>query len=181
MTTSQENTLYGVVAEFNTPEEIMHAAEAARDAGYKEIRAYTPYRLEGLSEILKLEEKKLPWVVYIGILVGITSGFALQYYTDVINYPLNIAGRPYLSWPAFIMPMYELGILFGALGAFFGMLLSNGLPLPYHPIFNTPDFALGSGKRFYLCIKVTDKRFHLQQTREFLQGLHPQSVSDVQS
>jgi hypothetical protein len=181
MTTAQVNTLYGVVAEFSTPEEILHAAKEVRAAGYQEIRAYTPYRLEGLSEILKYKETALPWVVYIGILVGLASGFALQYYTDVINYPLNIGGRPYLSWPAFIMPMYELAILFGALGAFFGMLLRNGLPLPYHPIFNTPDFALGSGNRFYLCIKVTDKRFHLQRTQEFLQSLNPKAVSEVES
>jgi len=181
MTTSQDNTLYGLVAEFDTPDALIHAAEVTREAGYQEIRAYTPFWIEQLSEVLEYKENVLPWLVYGGLFVGLVSGFALQYYTDVINYPLNIGGRPYNSWPAFFMPMYELAILFGALGAFLGMLLRNGLPLPYHPIFNVPDFEVASGKNFYLVIKVTDKRLHLQRTRQFLQGLAAKSVGEVKS
>jgi hypothetical protein len=181
MVTSQANQLYGLVAEFRDAEELVHAAEQAKSAGYDEIRAYTPYRIEALSKVLGHRENLLPWLVYFAIFLGIIVGFVMQYWSDVINYPINVAGRPLNSWPSFIIIMFELAILFSALVTFGGMLLRNGLPLPYHPIFNTPDFDLSSGTRFYLCIKVTDRQFHLQRTREFLQTLNPKVVSEAKA
>jgi len=171
--------MYGLVAAFDDEEHLVAAAKQAKAAGYKNLRAFTPFRVEALAEVIGKPANVLPWLVVGALIVGAILGYVLQYYTDVISYPINVGGRPFNSWPAFMIVCFELAILFAALTAVGGLFVLNGLPQPYHPIFNTPDFDLASGERFYLCVEVADQRFHLQRTREFLQSLDPQSVSEV--
>jgi len=173
--------LYGLVAEFQNGDRLIEAVKELKDAGYKDIKAFTPYRVEGLGEALELEAKSLSWVVFIALIVGALVGFTMQYYTDVISYPLNIGGRPLNSWPSFTIITFELAILFGALATAGAMLILNGLPLPYHPIFNTPNFELSSGNRFYLCIESQDEQFDRQETMRFLSSLNPRSVNEARS
>ena len=172
-------SMYGLVAEFGDEESLLHAAEQAKAAGYKNLRAFTPFRVEGLAEVLDTHSNVLPWLVVGALFVGAAAGYVMQYYTDVISYPVNVGGRPFNSWPAFVLVCFELAILFGALTTVGGLFLSCGLPLPYHPVFNTADFELSSGRRFYLCIEATDRRFQRQRTRQFLESLGPNAVSEA--
>jgi hypothetical protein len=172
-------SVYGIVAEFGDEESLLHAAQAARAAGYKDLRAFTPFRVEGLAEVLNNHSTVLPWLVVVALVVGATLGFIMQYYTDVVSYPINVGGRPLNSWQAFVLVCFELAILFGALTTVGGLFISCGLPLPYHPIFNTANFELSSGRRFYLCIESTDRRFQPQRTRQFLENLGPRAVSEA--
>jgi hypothetical protein len=179
MSNHGERTMYGLVAEFHDEEQLKHAAEQVRAAGYKNVRAFTPFRVEGLHEILGQHSSLLPWLVLLAMGAGVLAGYAMQYYTDVISYPMNVGGRPLNSWPSFVIICFELAILFGGLTALGGMLAFNGLPLPYHPIFNTPNFELATGNRFYLCIEATDRRFHLQRTRQFLESTGANAVNEA--
>ena len=171
--------IYGLMAEFDTPGALVSATRAARDKGYRKLDAYSPYPVEELSEVLHLHRNKLPLIVLIcGILGGI-SGFLLQYYVTVIYFPINIAGRPLNSWPAYIIITFELTILFGALSTVLGLLALCGLPMPYHPTFNVPRFALASRNRFFLCIESADPLFDQEKTAEFLESMEPREVSEV--
>ncbi|WP_052343987.1 DUF3341 domain-containing protein [Kallotenue papyrolyticum] len=172
--------LYGLMAEFDRPEDLVEAARRAREAGYTRMDAYTPFPVHGLDEALGLRRTRLPLVVLIGGIVGAISGYALQYWTSVIDYPLNIGGRPYHSWPAFIPVTFETTVLFAAFAAVLGMLALNGLPMPYHPVFNAPRFELASRSHFFLCIEAKDPRFDEQRTRQFLESLQPHGVYDVE-
>lgn len=180
MSKKNETCLYGLVAEFNDPADMLRAARQVREAGYTDVSAFTPYRIEGLNRALGKRKSILPWLVVGAIFLGFGAGFLLQYYTDVFSYPVNIGGRPFNSWPAFMIICFELAVLFGAFTAFGGMLVFSELPLPYHPIFNTPRYDLSSNDRFYLCIEVTDSRFNLQRTKQFLLGLGPTAVNEAQ-
>jgi Alternative complex III, ActD subunit len=172
--------IYGVLGEFETERQILHAAEKAREAGYRRLDAYAPFPVEGLSEALGLKRNKVPLITLIGGLGGGLGGFFFQYWVNVISYPLNIAGRPLNSWPAFIPVTFELTILGASLSAVFGMLALNGLPQPYHPLFNNERFAKhATSDRFYLCIEARDKKFHLAEVARFLQGLDAHHVSEV--
>lgn len=171
--------LYGYVAEFDSPDELLEAARKTKAAGFTEVRAFSPYYVPGLADILGQTNKALPYIVLIGIVVGASLGFLLQWYTDVLDYPVIIAGRPFNSWQAFLIISFELGILGGALAATGAMLIPSNLPLPYHPAFNTPNFQQASRSRFFLAVLTTDRRFHLQRTREFLEALAPDAVSVV--
>ncbi|MEM7348550.1 MAG: DUF3341 domain-containing protein, partial [Chloroflexota bacterium] len=144
-----------------------------------DIKAFSPYRVEGLAGALGLESNILPWIAFIALFVGAAIGFSMQYYTDVISYSLNVGGRPLNSWPSFTIITFELAILFTALATAGGMLILNGLPLPYHPIFNTPNFELASGNKFYLCIEARDKQFDRVETLRFLSDLNPKSVNEA--
>jgi hypothetical protein len=175
-----EPQLYGVLAEFETAQQLMHAAEKVRDAGYKHMDAYAPFPVEGLSEALGLGRNKVALVTLLGGLCGGLGGFGFEYWVNVVSYPMNVAGRPLNSWPAFIPVTFELTVLGAALSAVFGMLALNGLPRPHHPVFNLQRFARASTDRFFICIEASDPKFHLADTARFLEGLHPQHVTEVQ-
>ena len=167
--------IYGLMAEFGTPDQLIEAAERAKTQGYRRVEAYSPFPIEGLAEAVGFRRNLLPLVVLIGGIVGGSGGFFMQWFANVIHYPLNVGGRPYNSWPAFIVITFELTILFAALSAVLGMLAMNGLPTPYHPVFNVPRFEMASTDRFFLTIEARDKKFDLRATKEFLQGLGGQA------
>ena len=172
-------TLYGLMAEFNTPGELVTAAERVRLAGYRNFDAYSPIPIEELSEAMGMRRTRLPLIVLIGGIVGGLAGYGLEYWSSVIEYPMNVGGRPFHSWPQFIPVTFETTVLGAALSAFVGMWALNGLPQPYHPVFNVPAFERASRDRFFIVIEAADARFDLTATRRFLQGLHPVGVSDV--
>ena len=171
--------LYGLLAEFDSPTAIVNAARMAREAGYVKLDAYTPFPIHELDAALKLPRTILPWLVFAGGLTGLLGGFAMQYWMSAVDYPLNIGGRPLASWPAFVIPSYEMTILFASITAVVGMIALNGLPMPYHPLFNAPNFSHASADRFFLCIETKDPKFDAAGTRQFLEGLHPLGVTDV--
>jgi hypothetical protein len=180
MRTHPKPTLHGLVAEFNDPEDIVVAAERVTEAGYRHVDAYTPFPIHGLDEAIKFEDNRVPWTIFICGMLGCAFGYGLQCFVNMLDYPINIGGRPYQSWPSFIPVTFECTILFSAFGAVVGMLAMNGLPKPYHPIFNAPRFELASQDRFFLCIEATDPQFDREKTELFLESLHPQSVSAVE-
>jgi Alternative complex III, ActD subunit len=171
--------IHGVMGEFETPEQILAAAKAARAAGYKHIEAYTPIPVEGLSEEIGFRWTAVPLITLIGGLGGGLTGFGLQYWSAAITYPMNIAGRPLNSWPAFIPVTFELTVLGASIFAVVGMLALNKLPQPYHPVFNVERFARASTDRFFLCIEARDPQFNLAESARFLQSLNAQHVSEV--
>ncbi|HEV2176864.1 MAG TPA: DUF3341 domain-containing protein [Terriglobia bacterium] len=173
--------LYGLMAEFDNVETLMDAAHRTRAAGYRQIDAFTPFPVEGLSQAIGFHKTRLPLIVLIGGLVGCGGGFFLQWWPNVVGYPLDIGGKPHNSWPAFIPITFELTILCAALSTVFGMLALNGLPTPYHPVFNVERFALASRDRFFLCIKAKDRKFDRIRTGEFLSNLHARGVFEVES
>ncbi|HTS31177.1 MAG TPA: DUF3341 domain-containing protein [Bryobacteraceae bacterium] len=171
--------LYGVVAEFDSPSDLVRAARAAREQGYRKLDAYTPFPVEELTEALHLHKNRLPLIVLIGGILGGLTGFMLQYYVTVVYFPINVAGRPLLSWPAYIIITFELTILFAAISTVLGLLALCGLPMPYHAMFNVPRFALASRNRFFLCIEASDPMFDREGTCSFLETLEPREVSEV--
>ncbi|HUM05863.1 MAG TPA: DUF3341 domain-containing protein [Terriglobales bacterium] len=174
-------SVYGLMAEFDSPQELLDAAHKAHTAGYKKIDAYSPFPIEGLADAIGFHKNYVPLVTLIGGIIGGLSGYALQYYVHVISYPLNIGGRPFHSWPSFIIVTFEMTILFGGLAAVFGMLALNGLPQPYHPVFNVAEFAKASENKFFLVVDASDPHYDAADTRAFLKGLGPRAISEVPS
>jgi len=172
--------LYGVMAEFDTPEMLLDATRSAYRAGYRRMDAYSPFAVDGLAEALGFHHTRLPLIVLIGGILGGIGGFYLQYWISVIDYPLIVGGKPYNSWPAFIPVTFETTVLAAALSAVLGMLALNGLPMPYHPVFNVERFALASRDRFFLCIEAADPKFDSKATVEFLQSLQPKGIHEVE-
>jgi hypothetical protein len=171
--------VYGLMAEFDDPNALVAATVRAHREGYRRMDAYSPFPIEELHEALGRHHTRLPLVVLIGGLFGCLGGYALQYWVSAIAYPLNVGGRPFHSWPSFIPVTFECTILVAALSAVLGMLGLNGLPMPYHPVFNVPRFALASRNRFFLCIEARDHKFDLETTRHFLETLNPREVTTV--
>jgi uncharacterized membrane protein len=171
--------IYGVMAEFNNPTSLVNAAREARVRGYRKLEAYSPFPIEELTEALHLPKSKLPLIVLIGGILGGLTGYLMQYYVTVIYFPINVAGRPLHSWPMYIVITFELTILFAAISAVFGLLAVCGLPMPYHPVFNVPRFALASRSRFFLCIEARDPLFDRKATEEFLDSLDARRVTEV--
>ncbi len=163
--------LYGLLAAFEEPNSLLHAARAAHAAGYRNMNGYTPFPVHGLSQALGQKPKPVPLMTLIGGLTGGALAYGMLYYASVISYPINVGGRPLHSWPAFIPITFELTVLGASFAAFFGMLALNGLPHPYHPLFNVPSFSLASRDRFFLCIQAGDPQFDVVQTKQFLEAL----------
>ncbi len=171
--------IYGLMAEFPSADALVAAAHQVHEAGFQKVDAYTPYPIEAVSEALDLPRSKVPLLVLVGGLLGGLGGYMLQFWSQTIRYPMNIGGRPVHSWPAFIVPTFECTILGASLAAVIGMILLNGLPLPYHPVFNVPRFALASRDRYFLVIEAVDPKFDPDATRSFLAGLNASEVSEV--
>lgn len=171
---------YGLLAEFNTPSALVHATQQARAAGYRRMEAYTPYPVEEAAEALHFHKTRVPLVTLLGGLCGVTTAFLMELWINSYAYPLNIAGRPLFSWPAFIIPAYEWTILFSGLSAAFGMFALNGLPQLYHPLFNAPNFRDGATTdKFFLCLEAHDPKFDLAESRAFLAQFSPVSIVEV--
>jgi hypothetical protein len=168
------------MAEFENPSDAVAAARHVYEAGYRRIDAFSPYPVEELSEAIGVHSTHMPLIVLIGGLLGGSLGYLMQYYLLVISYPLNVGGKPPHSWPAFIPITFEMTVLGAALFAVFGMMALNGLPEPYHPVFNAPNFALASRDRFFVLVESTDPKFDRERTAEFLRSLGPREVTDVE-
>ena len=175
----REPRVYGLLAEFPQPENLLAAASAAHAAGYRRMDAYTPFPVHGLSEAIGLRATRLPTIVLIGGILGACIGFGMQYWYESQHYPMNIGGRPHNSWPSFIVITFEMTILCAALSCVLGMLALNGLPQPYHPLFNVPSFELASRSHFFLCIEARDPKFDMDDTRVFLGKLRPMAIHVV--
>ncbi|MBK9713950.1 MAG: DUF3341 domain-containing protein [Kouleothrix sp.] len=167
------------MAEFDDPDALLAAARRARDEGYRKLAAYAPFPVHGLAEAIGRRPSRLPLIVFAGGVVGGVGGYLLQLWTTAIDYPLNVGGRPLHSWPMFIPVTFETTVLVAALTAVLAMLGLNGLPRPYHPVFNVPSFKLASRSRFFLCIESSDPQYDHARAREFLAGLAPRGVADV--
>jgi hypothetical protein len=170
---------YGIMAEFDSATSLMAAAHRTREAGYIKLDAYSPFPIEGLAEAIGFHSNAVPLVVLIGALIGGLTGYLMQYWISAVTYPINVGGKPYHSWPAFIVVTFEMTILFGGISAVLGMLALNGLPMPYHPVFNVPRFAFATKDRFFLIVFASDPKYSPTETRRFLESLGPRSISEV--
>jgi ActD protein len=178
--TARKHFLYGIIAEFEDAHDVVAAAEKTYAAGYRRIDAYTPFPVEDLSEALGHRDLAVPWVMGIGGILGAVSGFGLLSYCLVSAYPLNIGGRPLYGWPHYMPITFEMTVLFTALSGVVGMLMLNQLPMPYHPVFDAPDFEKATSSSFFLCIEATDPKFDREATRQFMETLGAAKVSEVE-
>ena len=173
--------LYGIMAEFDNPSDLVAAARQTYEAGYRRINGYSPYPIEELTEAIGFTRTTLPLIVLIGGIVGGLGGFLMQYWIAVRDYPLNVGGKPLNSWPAFIPITFETTVLCAAFAAVFGMLALNKLPQPYHPVFNAPNFALATRDRFFLVIEANDPLYKHDDAIQFMNSLEgAKNVSDVE-
>jgi hypothetical protein len=173
--------LYGVMAEFEDPTALVAAARRTYDEGYRRFDSYSPFPIHETFEAMHLHDKRVPLLVLLGGITGLLTGLGLQIWVSAYAYPLNIGGRPYISWPMFIPVTFELTILFASFAAVFGMFILNGLPMPYHPVFNVARFrAHGSQDSFFLAIESSDPKFDRDRTRAFLQSLGAREINDVE-
>ncbi|OFW09007.1 MAG: hypothetical protein A3H96_13300 [Acidobacteria bacterium RIFCSPLOWO2_02_FULL_67_36] len=179
--TRSVSALYGLMAEFENPTALVAAARRTYDEGYREFDSYSPFPIHELFHAMHLKDWRVPLFVLLGGIAGGLIGFGLQAWVSAVAYPLNIGGRPYISWPMFIPVTFELTILFAALAAVFGMFALNGLPAPYHPVFNVARFARGASQEgFFLAIEAADPKFDRQATRQFLENLGAMEVNEVE-
>lgn len=178
MTTNHQH-LHGLMAEFETPEALLRAARRVREQGYDHLDAYTPFPVEGLAETIGFTKNRMPLVVLLGGLFGASLGYFMLWYVNVVSYPLNVGGRPFHSWPAFIPITFELGVLFAAFAGIIGLMVLNRLPKPYHPVFNVKQFERASQDRFFLCVEAADPQFDPEQTRSLLRSFGPAGVYEV--
>jgi hypothetical protein len=172
--------IYGLMAEFETADALVEAAKRTYAEGYRKVDAYSPFPIEPVWEALHANDRRVQLFVLLGGFVGACAGFGLCYWTQVIAYPLNIGGRPFNSWPSFIPVTFETTILFAAFTAVISMIALNGLPMPYHPVFNVPRFAMATRDRFFLAIESVDPKFDRARTFEFLKGLGAREINEVE-
>jgi hypothetical protein len=175
-----DKNLYGLLAEFDSATDLVDAARRIREEGYTKTDAFSPFPLHEIDEALGIRRSILPVLVFFGGVTGLLLALGLQVFVHYIDYPVNIGGRPYLSWPAFVPAAFELTILLAGFTAVFGMLFLNGLPRPYHPVFNVPRFALATREKFFLLIETADPQFDYEKTRSFMESLNAQEVFDVE-
>jgi hypothetical protein len=173
--------VYGLIAEFDNPNDLVAAAHKTYAAGYRKLDAFSPFPIEELAEAIGFHHNRLPLLVLIGGILGGLGGYGLQFWASTIAYPINVGGRPLHSWPSFIPPTFETTVLFAALTAVLGMLALNGLPMLHHPIFNASRFALASRDTFFLFVEAEDPKFDAERTRAFLEALAPRKVSEVEN
>lgn len=171
---------FGLLAEFDTPGQLVSATKRVHAAGYRRIDTFSPYPVEEAWEAMHQHDKRLSLIVLLGGITGMCSGYGLEYWVHVIAYPTNIAGKPLNSWPQFIPVTFEMTILFAAISAVLGMILLNGLPMPYHPVFNVERFTRASQDKFFLLIESTDPKFDRHQTLELLKGLDASEINEVE-
>ena len=171
--------IFGLAAEFETHGDLVRAAEAAYARGYRKMDGFAPFPIEGLAQALGKRRSLVPLLVLLGGIIGATAGYYMQWYANLVDYPMNIGGRPLHSWPAFIPITFELSVLCAGLGAFFGAMFFSGLPRLYHPMFHLSEFERASQDRFFLCIEARDAMFDRQMTREFFESLRPVNVMEV--
>lgn len=173
-------SIYGLLAEFDSAEHVLDAAKRAYADGYRKLEAYSPFPVEGLDEAIGFHRSRVPLIVLLGGIAGGLTGFGMECFSAMYHYPINVGGRPLFSWPAFIPVTFELTVLFAAFSAVLGMLALNGLPKPYHPLFNVERFVLHGHDRFFLCVEATDPKFNREMTKRFLEGLQPKGVYEVE-
>ena len=171
--------LYGLLAEFDDPDRLVAASRQVHAAGYRRFDAYSPFPVHGLADAVGFRKTSMSVVVLVGGILGGAGGYVMQYWMTVIDYPINVGGRPLHSWPSFLPATFECTILLAALAGVLGMLALNGLPRPHHPLFNVPEFDRASSDRFFLCIEARDPQFHEETTRNLLESLDPVGVFDV--
>lgn len=174
-----EEGLYGLLAEYDTVPDLVKAAEKAYEGGYRRMDTYSPFPIEPAAEAIGFRKNRVALVVLIGGLLGGLGGYSLEYWVSVLAYPINVGGKPWHSWPAFIPVTFECTVLGASLAAFIGMLAMNGFPMPYHPVFNAPNFALASKDKFFLCIESADPQFDMTKTRQFLEQTNARIVTEV--
>ena len=172
--------IYGLLAEFDTPRQLVDATKRAYAAGYRRMDTFSPFPIEEAWEAIGQHDRRLSLIVLGGGLTGLLTGLGLQEWVHQIAYPINIAGKPLNSWPQFVPVCFELTILFAALSAVLGMIILNGLPAPYHPAFNVPRFERASRDKFFLLVESDDPKFDRQATLEFLKGLNPSEINEVE-
>lgn len=175
-----EPQTYAMVAEFDSAEALLVAAEKAKDHGYTALDAFSPFPVHGMSEATGFKCNLVPWIFLFGGAMGLLGGLSLEAYVSVVDLPLNIGGKPLFSLPSFVPIMYECTILFASLSGALGMLALNGFPRPHHPIFSTPGFERASQDRFFLAIEAKDPNYNVIETERFLKGLKPINVSIVE-
>ena len=173
------DSLHGLMAEFEQPDEVLDATRRAYQEGYRNMDAYSPFPVEGLAEALGRKGVVVPLIVLSGGIIGGLGGYFMEWFATVIHYPLDVGGRPFHSWPAYIPITFELTVLTAAIFALVSMMALNRLPQPYHPVFNGPDFDRASQDRFFLCIEADDPKFDAAATKKFLENLHPVKISEV--
>jgi hypothetical protein len=178
---AEKKEIYGMIAQFGTAQSLMDAVEKAREHGYRKMEAYSPYPIHGLSEALGFHKTKLPYIIFTGGFTGAFVGFMMMYVSAVFFYPLNIDGKPMNSWVGFVPITFECMILLAAFSAVLGMLGLNGLPQPYHPLFNCEAFSHASRDKFFLCVESGDSLFNVEQTRKFFETLGPEEIDEVAS
>jgi Protein of unknown function (DUF3341) len=180
MVKAKQPKLYGVMAQFHSPSALVAAARETYTAGYRRINGYSPFPIEELSDAIGFKRTTLPLIVLAGGIIGALGGFFMQYWMEVIDYPINVGGKPFNSWPAFIPITFECTVLCAAFAAVFGMLALNKLPQPYHPVFNAPNFALATRDSFFLVIEANDPKFDHDEAIRFLKNLEARDVCDVE-
>lgn len=176
-----DTPIYGLMAEFDTPDELVRATKSTYQAGYRKMDTFSPYPVEGAWEAMEHHDSRLSKIVLGGGILGGCTGYGLEYWVHAITYPTNIAGKPLNSWPQFIPVTFELTILFGAISAMLALIFLNGFPQPYHPVFNVKRFAEHASRdKFFLLVESADPKFDREQTLSFLKGLNPSEINEVE-